>query len=1173
MSRERYQARSKVVQKLGRDGLVEQNRATGQEQRVSKRDADIYFGPERQQVQKTDADAHRHLAQKKKLERTMRQEYAEFRSATYEQEIDSASPEHAQEEYHASMRTADDVPAEPIVHEPEGPRPAKHRQEKRSRKLRMEPEQRLTFEEDRGQALHFEADRTQETRQDSPSVPEKRETEYDSNSGTFPASPAPETAPSPGPPDGQGKRQHRRIQYHQENTAIQQEQRSISTDHATEPTVSMSAVETPADPHPHDIAVGVSSAEQPEAVDNPLPDTDRPFSFESENGPSLSPEVDNRSEHILPEAPRSSIPKEQPARLRFDDGERLRFEHGQQAKPPVADVRAPPRRQRTNQPESHPDSHKDFPAPKVRQEQSATYFDAANTKAILPEPDNSRQEGSPSEYGESPVSKNADIPPPIRRLHDEGERAPRLVEHRQRLRFETGRETPVSVKKKRRAVPGEQAAKEVLPEAGRAPPIQDGGSSETEVGNRSEDIQGPNATITDNGVQPSRPGRLRFEESSKIGVKSPKDEQDERSQLQNRHRRDSYESRDTVHGGNAGRKSEDSSVDASAKRKKRLRFESQGREQSGPRDENASHTSERSAPTPPRKSRLHFEDDAAWPQEEAPPVSGDGDKKSKDRRQRNYEKAEKRVENAEKRLESAESKLPKKRRLRMEKEPDVEKGKVRRRLRFEEEVIPQGTPPPLPIRAGGAALRTAGSSASLKLHREIRKSEHENVAVEAAHKLEFTAERQTGRFMRWSRSRLKSRPYRAVRQAEQKLTRERGNLAWQTVRRDNPQFSTTPLSRWRQKRAIKRQYAAARRKQGQAARQGVRLAVSAGEKVTEIIVNNKKTFLIVGALFLIFTMFSSMMTSCSAMLQGGTSALAISTYPSEDEDMLAAEAQYTAMEAELQSYLDNYESTHDYDEYSYDLDDIEHDPYVLISMLTAIHGGAWTIDDVQDTLQALFERQYTLTETVETETKTRTVDGEEEEYEYKTCTVKLENADLSHLPVYVMGEEPLSMYAVYIGCLGNRPDLFPDSGYVNRYVIQGYTDYEIPTEALEDETFAAMIEEAEKYLGYPYVWGGASPSTSFDCSGFVSWVINQSGWDVGRLTAQGLHDICTATSTPHPGDLVFFTGTYDAGVPVTHVGLYVGDGWMIHAGDPISYCHFAENSYYMGHLYGYGHLP
>lgn len=320
-------------------------------------------------------------------------------------------------------------------------------------------------------------------------------------------------------------------------------------------------------------------------------------------------------------------------------------------------------------------------------------------------------------------------------------------------------------------------------------------------------------------------------------------------------------------------------------------------------------------------------------------------------------------------------------------------------------------------------------------------------------------------------------------------------------------------------------------------------------------------------------MLSSLLTSCSTIFQGGASvAVAATTYPSEDADMIAAEAWYTAKEAELQAYLDTYQSTHDYDEYYFTLDDIEHDPYVLISALTALRGGAWTIDEVEDTLQMLFDRQYILTETVTEETRTRTVDGEEEEYTYYICTVTLDNFNLSHVPVYIMSENQLSMYARYMSTLGNRTDLFPSSGYITRYFVIGYTDYEIPEPALEDETFAAMIEEAEKFLGYPYVWGGSNPNTSFDCSGFVSWVINHSGWNVGRLDAQSLCNICSSTADPKPGDLVFFTDTYDAGVPVSHVGLYVGDGWMIHAGDPISYCNIAE-SYYQSHLYAYGRLP
>lgn len=194
-------------------------------------------------------------------------------------------------------------------------------------------------------------------------------------------------------------------------------------------------------------------------------------------------------------------------------------------------------------------------------------------------------------------------------------------------------------------------------------------------------------------------------------------------------------------------------------------------------------------------------------------------------------------------------------------------------------------------------------------------------------------------------------------------------------------------------------------------------------------------------------------------------------------------------------------------------------------------------------------------------------------YDYYICTVTLENFDLSHVPVYIMSEDQLSMYALYMASLGNRPDLFPDSEYIQKHLIDGYTDYDIPPDALEDAEFAAMIKEAEKYLGYPYVWGGSNPSTSFDCSGFVSWVLNHSGWNVGRLSAQGLYNICTpvARSNARPGDLVFFVGTYDT-PGVSHVGIYVGNSMMIHCGDPITYANI-NTVYWQSHFYTYGRLP
>ena len=229
----------------------------------------------------------------------------------------------------------------------------------------------------------------------------------------------------------------------------------------------------------------------------------------------------------------------------------------------------------------------------------------------------------------------------------------------------------------------------------------------------------------------------------------------------------------------------------------------------------------------------------------------------------------------------------------------------------------------------------------------------------------------------------------------------------------------------------------------------------------------------------------------------------------------------------------------------------------------------------------LFEKQYILTETVVTEVRYRTVtrtDSAGNKYEvevpynYYICAVELENFNLSHIPVYIMDEETLSKYALYMSVLGNKPELFGDSEYIPKYITNHPEGYEIPPSAMEDETFAAVITEAEKYLGYPYVWGGSSPSTSFDCSGFVSWVLTNSGvCNTGRLGAQGLYNISTPVSNPQPGDLVFFVGTYDT-PGVSHVGIYVGNSMMIHCGDPISYSNL-NSSYWQAHFYAYARPP
>ena len=550
------------------------------------------------------------------------------------------------------------------------------------------------------------------------------------------------------------------------------------------------------------------------------------------------------------------------------------------------------------------------------------------------------------------------------------------------------------------------------------------------------------------------------------------------------------------------------------------------------------------------------------------------------------EKPIKRVKKAEAKADKAQAKIPKKTVVKKERGFDPATGKVKTQLRFEE--VDKKKPPSKLTHA----VQDAPANLILsQVHREVRQSEDDNVGVEAAHKVEQAVE-SGGRLVQSAHRAHQLKPYRAAIRAEKKLERANLDALQKKAEIDSP--TSNPVSKWQQKQAIKKQYAAAKHNQAaqttaKAAENTAKAAKKAAEKAEKAgkyVWEHRRGFAIAAAILLMLAFLLNGLSSCSVIMDGVGSGIAASTYPLQDADMLGAEAQYCEMEAELQRYLDTYESTHDYDEYHFDLDTIEHDPYVLISMITALHQGEWTLDEVQGTLQMLFDRQYILTEDVVVETRYRTetdtwtdadgnthTDTYQVPYDYYICTVTLENFNLSHVPVYIMSEEQLGMYATYMATLGNRPDLFPGSGYIGKYVEGSYTDYDIPPEALDDEVFAAIIKEAEKYLGYPYVWGGSSPSTSFDCSGFVSWVINHSGWDVGRLGAQGLCNICTPVSSANvkPGDLVFFIGTYDT-PGVSHVGIYVGNNMMIHCGDPISYANL-NSSYWQSHFYRYGRLP
>lgn len=575
-----------------------------------------------------------------------------------------------------------------------------------------------------------------------------------------------------------------------------------------------------------------------------------------------------------------------------------------------------------------------------------------------------------------------------------------------------------------------------------------------------------------------------------------------------------------------------------------------------------------------RESRLQFTD-----KERLDPVMGKA-----------VQKAEKAADKAEK----AQAKIPTKKVIKRELIADNSNGKIKVKLHFED--TEKKPPSQLKVTdAPAAAVRR-------QLRREIRDSGDDNVGVEAVGSALDSAE-GTGHLLQQAHHSSQLQPYRAAARAEKQL--EKANLHALQKKAEVEHPTSNPLSRWRQKQAIKRQYAAQKAgfRAAETSAKTAKEAVKKSEQTTSFVVRHRKGIVVILGIFMLLAFLLNAVSSCSMMVEGIGAGIAAGSYAAADDDIVGAEAAYCAMEQALQRQLDRYELTHDYDEYHYELDDIGHDPYVLTAILSAMHPGEWTLQEVMGTLEMLFEKQYILTETVESETRyrTETVTGERhardpvtgaylydqwgdpilEEYEYETqvpytyrsVTVKLENFDLSHVPVYVMNEETLDRYAIYMATLGNRPDLFPDSDYIRQMLIEGYTKYDLPPEALENTRFAAMIKEAEKYLGYPYVWGGSSPSTSFDCSGYVCWVLNHSGWSVGRTSAQGLYNLCTpvSRSNARPGDLVFFKGTYKTN-GVSHVGIYVGENRMIHCGNPISYTNI-NTQYWQSHFFTFGRLP
>ena len=453
----------------------------------------------------------------------------------------------------------------------------------------------------------------------------------------------------------------------------------------------------------------------------------------------------------------------------------------------------------------------------------------------------------------------------------------------------------------------------------------------------------------------------------------------------------------------------------------------------------------------------------------------------------------------------------------------------------------------------------------------------------------------------------KLRPYKQAQKAERALDEANIRYLEAKQRAENPQFTSNPLSRWQQKRAIRKEYAAMKAagnavgdagKSAAATGKTVRGAGDVTGRMAEFFQSHPSSLMIILLCAMLLILMGSLQ-SCTPLAQSVLESLIIGTYPATEDDVRAAERAYAAKERELQDEMDGYEQYHPgYDEYHVDADEIWHDPYVLIAIISAYFDGQeWTLDSAYPVIEKYFGLQYVVTQTVSTETRYRTetrtgtrivtdpVTGQQHTetypydvqvpYAYSICNVKLENKNLSHLPVVSMSHHTMGMYALYMASHGNMEGIFSGNPYA--VPLRDPTLYDIPQETLDaDPSFAALIEEATKYIGYPYVWGGASPETSFDCSGFVSYVFtNSSVYNTGRLGAKGLRSLCrnVPDEQAQPGDIVFFEGTMGADVAgITHCGIYVGNGMMLHCGNPIGYADLSD-AYWQTHFHSFGRVP